>query len=61
LEDLDAEVEINSAWDMVREDIKFSAKESNWGSVRHGMTKDDQNYEIKENRLNCSGYGIQVK
>jgi hypothetical protein len=29
LEDLDAEVEINSAWDMVREDIKFSAKESN--------------------------------
>jgi hypothetical protein len=28
LEDLDAEVEINSAWEMIREDIKISAKES---------------------------------
>jgi hypothetical protein len=28
LEDLDAEVEINSAWKMIRENIKISAKES---------------------------------
>jgi hypothetical protein len=28
LEDLDAEVEINSAWEMIREAIKTSAKES---------------------------------
>jgi hypothetical protein len=28
LEDLDTEVEINSAWEMVREKIKISAKES---------------------------------
>jgi hypothetical protein len=28
LEDLDAEVEINSAWRMIRENIKISAKES---------------------------------
>jgi phosphomevalonate kinase len=28
LEDLDAEVEINSAWEMTRENIKISAKES---------------------------------
>jgi hypothetical protein len=28
LEDLDAEVEINSAWDKIRENIKISAKES---------------------------------
>jgi hypothetical protein len=27
LEDLDAEVEINSAWEMIRENIKFLAKE----------------------------------
>jgi hypothetical protein len=27
-EDLDAEVEINSAWEMIREKIKISAKES---------------------------------
>jgi hypothetical protein len=28
LEDLDAEVDINSAWETVREDIKISAKDS---------------------------------
>jgi uncharacterized protein YaaR (DUF327 family) len=28
LEDLDVEVEINSAWEMIRENIKISAKES---------------------------------
>jgi hypothetical protein len=28
LEDLDTEVEINSAWETIRENIKFSAKES---------------------------------
>jgi hypothetical protein len=28
LEDLDAEVEINSAWEMIRENIKITAKES---------------------------------
>jgi hypothetical protein len=28
LEDLDDEVEINSAWEMIRENIKISAKES---------------------------------
>jgi hypothetical protein len=27
-EDLDAEVEINSAWEMIRENIKISSKES---------------------------------
>jgi hypothetical protein len=28
LEDLDSEVEINSAWETITENIKFSAKES---------------------------------
>jgi hypothetical protein len=28
LEDLDTEVETNSAWEMIRENIKISAKES---------------------------------
>jgi hypothetical protein len=28
LEDLDAEVEINSAWETIRENIKIAAKES---------------------------------
>jgi hypothetical protein len=29
LEDLDAEVEINSAWETIRENIQISAKENN--------------------------------
>jgi hypothetical protein len=50
LEDLDTEVEINSAWETVRENIKISAKES------LGY------FEMKKgNRLNCSGCRIQVK
>jgi hypothetical protein len=28
LEDLDAEVEVNNAWETIRENIKISAKES---------------------------------
>jgi hypothetical protein len=36
LEDLDTEVEINSAWEMIQENIKISAKES----LSHGLTKD---------------------
>jgi hypothetical protein len=28
LEDLDAKVEINSAWEIIRENVKISAKES---------------------------------
>jgi hypothetical protein len=28
LEDLDTEVEINNAWEMIRENIKISVKES---------------------------------
>jgi hypothetical protein len=48
LEDLDAEVEINSAWEMIRENIKISAKE-NLGyfelkKLNHGSVKDAQNY-----------------
>jgi hypothetical protein len=43
LENLDAEVEINSAWDTIRENINISAKES-LGSISHGSTKDAENY-----------------
>jgi hypothetical protein len=39
LEDLDAEVEINSAWETIRENIKISAKES----VGH--------FELKKHKL----------
>jgi uncharacterized FlaG/YvyC family protein len=47
LENLDAEVDINRAWETIRENIKFSAKQ-NLGyyelkSINHGSTKDAQN------------------
>jgi hypothetical protein len=35
LEDLDTEVEINSAWETIRENIKISAKEGYFGSKKH--------------------------
>jgi hypothetical protein len=48
LEDLDTEVEINSAWETIRENIKISAKESldyyELRNISHGLTKDAQNY-----------------
>jgi hypothetical protein len=36
LEDMDAEVEITSAWKMIRENIKISAKESVGGGFAKG-------------------------
>jgi hypothetical protein len=43
--------------------IKISAIESlgyyELKSINLGMTKDTQNYYIKENELNCNGYRIQ--
>jgi hypothetical protein len=58
-------VEINSAWEMIRENIKMSAKES-VGCYEFQMHKpwldnDAQNYYIKGNKLNCSGYKTQVE
>jgi hypothetical protein len=42
---LDTEVEINSAWEIIRENIKISAKMiMNWGSISQGSTKDAQQY-----------------
>jgi hypothetical protein len=45
LEDLDAEVEINSAWETIRENIKISAKESlgYYEMKKHKPTEDAQN------------------
>jgi hypothetical protein len=48
LKDLDTEVEINSAWKTIRENIKISAKENlgyfEFKKINHGSTKDAQNY-----------------
>jgi hypothetical protein len=64
LEDLNAEVEINTTWETIRENIKISARVwvvMNRSSISHGLMKDAQNYYIRGNKLNCSGYRIQVK
>jgi hypothetical protein len=60
LEDSDTEVEINSVWETSRENIKISAKESPGYFEFEKHRKDAQNYQIKGNKLNCSGYRIQV-
>jgi hypothetical protein len=65
LEHLDAEVEINSAWEMTRENINISAK----GRVGYFELKKHKSWFgegcsklLKEgNKLNFSGYKIQMK
>jgi hypothetical protein len=65
LEDLDAEVEINSAWDMIRENIKITAKESlgYCELKKHKPWFDEACSKLADqwNKINCSGYRIQVK
>jgi hypothetical protein len=58
LEDLDAEVEINSVWEMIGENIKIQPKR---GSISHDTTKDAQNYYTIGKKLNFSGYRFKAK
>jgi hypothetical protein len=58
LEDQDAEVEINSAWETIRENITISAEESiGYFELKKHKPWLDKGYL----KLNCSGYRIQVK
>jgi hypothetical protein len=63
LEDLVAEVEINSVWETIRENAQFSAKDSlgYYELKKHKGRKGIQNYQINRNTLNCSGYKIPMK
>jgi hypothetical protein len=65
LEDLDAEVEINSDWEMIRENIEISAKESlgYYELRKHKPWSYEGCSELldQRNKLNCSCYRIQVK
>jgi hypothetical protein len=66
LEDLDAEVDINSAWETtsINENIKISGRRV-WIftnlQIREGLTEDTENYWMKENKPNCSCCRTQVK
>jgi hypothetical protein len=65
LEDWDAEVETDSAWKMIRENIKISAKESlgYFDLKMHKPWFDEGCSKLldKIKQSNCSGYRIQVK
>jgi hypothetical protein len=65
LEDLDAEMEINSAWETIREHIKISAKESlgyyEWNKHNTSFNKACSKLLDQRKELNCSGYRVQDK
>jgi hypothetical protein len=65
LEELDAEVEINSAWETIREDINISAKESlgYFELKKHKPWFNEGCSKLSDIRkqANCSCYRIQVK
>jgi hypothetical protein len=50
LEDLDAEVEINSAWETISENINISAKESLECFMLPWFDEGCKNYQIKRNK-----------
>jgi phosphoribulokinase len=59
------EVEMNTIWEMIRENIKMSAKEGRgyYELKQHKswFMKDANNYKIQEKKLNFSGHRIQGK
>jgi hypothetical protein len=65
LENLEDSVDINKAWDNIREDITISAQETlGYCEAKHrkkGLMRDVQNWLIKGSRLNYSGCRTQVK
>jgi hypothetical protein len=65
LEYLEAEVEIDSAWETIRENIKISAKGTlAYFELKKHMTLFEEGSSkllYQGNKLNCSGYTIQVK
>jgi hypothetical protein len=56
-------MDMNRAWEIIRENIKISAKESldydKLNSISHGLMKDVQSSQIKGNKPNCRGYRSQ--
>jgi hypothetical protein len=65
LEDLDAEVEINTMRETIRENIKISVEENlgYFEMKKHKLWFDEGLSKLLDqgNYLNCSGYRIQVK
>jgi hypothetical protein len=65
MEDLDAEIEINNAWETIRENIEISAKESLGYYERntHNTSINKAHSKLLDQRkeINRSGYRIQDK
>jgi hypothetical protein len=62
---LDAEMDINSTWKTIRENMKISPKESlcyyELKKLQPWFGEGFSKLLDKKNKLNCSGYRIQVK
>jgi hypothetical protein len=63
LEYLNAEVEINSAWENIRENIKTSAKQrlGYYDLRKHIPWFDEGCSKLLDHKLNSNGYRIRVK
>jgi hypothetical protein len=65
LENLDGEVDINRAWENIKENIKTSAKESTGlhELKQHKPWFDEEclGFLDRKKQLKCSGYRIQAK
>jgi hypothetical protein len=65
LENSDAEVDINKAWETIRQNIKISAKESSgyYELKNHKPWFDEECSKLLDQRkqVNCSDYWIQAK
>jgi hypothetical protein len=65
LKNLEDDVDINIAWETIRESINISDEESlcyyELKKHSHGSMKDAQNYQTKGIKPNCSDCRIQAK
>jgi hypothetical protein len=63
-ENLD-DVDINRAWETIRENTNISARGSlcyyEWKQSTHGLINKVQNDYIKRNKSNCKGFKIRDK
>jgi hypothetical protein len=65
LENIDTEVDVNKAWETIRENIKISAKESlgyyEWKKNKPWFNESCSKLLDQRNKPNCSGYRIQAE
>ena len=62
MENLSDSEDINRAWENIKENIKFPAKQTLglYGRKQHKSWFDEECSQVKGRRLKCSGYRIQT-